>query len=807
LAAANLTSDNCKTLRENLLPFARPLLPVVLAFAAGLASPAWGLHLPEPWLAAGLAFLWANLGVLWLARRPVRLLPVALFWLMGVAFYQQALQPVFPLDHLVNLPQEQGLIIQGRLNRPSKIGSGRTQLYMTAQAWLSPQGWRPAAGRLLVNAPALEPPPVGTDLVVRGRLRVPGMLHNPGAYDWPRFLATDGIFRDMRLKGDGDLVFLASGASYPLGERLRGGIRQLLKPLRPELRAIYLSMLLGDQGEVTPAMRRNLARSGTSHLLVVNGLHLGMVAAVVFFLCSWLLRRSAWLLLRLNVMKTATLLSGAAVLGYAWVAGGSPSTQRAEIMVLAYLLLVFLGRPGELWSALALAALIILSLTPLRLFSISLQLSFAAVAFLIYLMPRILAWGAAYSSDSPPGLGNRLCTWVQEWGAASAVATLATAPLVAAYFQVVSLLGVIVNMVAIPLFLLLALPLGEAAVFAQAIHLTSLARALLFLGQFPLWLGWQAITLGAALPGSAIITPIPTWLQIALYYLALILVFFPRRSFWTWGGAGLAGAALLLSLAWPFMGSRGSLEVTCLDTYGGLSGLVVSPEGQRLAFSAPALSWSGHAGGGPGELPDYCHWRQFRTLDEVLALTFSQENAGELLTLAQQFNVGGIWYGHRGSPGPASWDLWKYLGDRGQSLRPLEPWPGGSQPPASLGSAQLEYLNLGQKGSFALAVSGQGRRVLILPPERQDFYARAALSIQGVSISPDLLVLPAALARAPEIEPWLAELKPRLLVIYGGAGGPGDYQRLANIPYRLTKDGAVSVFLGPEAVRVRQREY
>ncbi len=421
-AAANLTSDNCKTPRENPTPFSRPLLPVVLALMVGLASPAWGLRLPEKWLAAGLVLCWAILGVLWLARRPVRLLPLALFWLLGVAFYQQAVQPVFPLYHLVNLPQEQELIIQGRLNRPSKMGSERVQLFMTARAWLSPQGWRPATGRLLVSAPPLEPPPVGTGLVVRGKLRVPGELHNPGAFNRLRSLATDGIFRDLRLKGDGDLVFLASGAAYPLGERLRGGIRQLLKPLAPELRAIYLSMLLGDQGEVTPQMRRNLARSGTSHLLVVNGLHLGMVAAVVFFFSSWLLRRSAWLLLRLNVMKTATLLAAAAVLGYAWVAGGSPSTQRAEVMVLAYLLLVFLGRPRELWSALALAALIILSLTPLRLFAISFQLSFAAVAFLIYLMPRILAWGAASSSDSQPGLGARLYTWLKEWGAASAVA-------------------------------------------------------------------------------------------------------------------------------------------------------------------------------------------------------------------------------------------------------------------------------------------------------------------------------------------------------------------------------------------------
>ena len=311
------------------------------------------------------------------------------------------------------------------------------------------------------------------------------------------------------------------------------------------------------------------------------------------------------------------------------------------------------------------------------------------------------------------------------------------------------------------------------------------------MGQFPLWLGWQAITLGAALPGSAIIVPIPTWLQIALYYLALILVFAPRRSFWTWGGAGLAVLALLLSLAWPFLGPWGSLEVTCLDTYGGLSGMVDS---RRVSawYSAPRRTpGPGTRAGGSGPLPAYCHWRQFRTLDQVVAFTLSQDNAGELLPLAQQFKVGGYWYGHRGWPGPAIWDLWDYLGDRGRLPRPLEPWRGGSQPPASLGSAELQYLKLGPEEGFALAVAGQGRRVLILPPERQDFFLRAALLIQAVPASLDLLILPAAMARAPEIEPWLARLQPRLLVIYGGAVRPGDYQRLAKIPCHLTQDGAV----------------
>lgn len=767
---------------------------------AGLAAAAWGLNPPEWWLMGGLVFLWAALAALWLTRRPVRFLPLACFCLLGAAFYQQALHPVLPPHHLVNLPQEQEIALLGRLNRPAKLGQERVQLFIAAAAWLSPQGWRPATGYLLVAAPLLEAPPVGTDLVVRGKLRLPRELRNPGGFDRTRFLAADGIFRELRLKERGDLVFLASGA-FPLAEQLRGGIRQLLKHLDPELRAVYLSMLLGDQGEVTQEMRRFLSRTGTSHLLVVNGLHLAMVAAVIFFLSSWLMRRSAWLLLRLNVVKIATLLAAAAVVGYAWVAGGSPSTQRAEVMVLAFLLLIFLGRPREIWSALALAALIILSLSPLRLFSISFQLSFTAVAALIYLMPRLLKIGESLDREALPGLFEPGLRHLKEWATASLVATLATAPLVAAYFQVVSILGIVVNLAAIPLVLGMALPLGEAAVLAQACHLTPVAQFLLYLGQWPLWLGWQAISLGASLPGSAIIVPIPTWLQIGLYFQMLLLAFAPRRSFWTWAAAGLAGAALFFSVVWTMVNSPQLLEVNCLDTHGSLNCVIVSPEGRRLAVSAPAHSWSGRsdASSAFGALPAYCHWRQFRSLDQVVALSLNQDNAGEMLTLAQQFRLGGCWYGRRGAPGPALWDLWNYLGDRERLPKPLEPWRGGPPPPAQLGSVNLVYLKLGEDKDFALGLSGLGRQVLILPPGRQPLVPPGW---QAAAAGLDLLVLPAAMAEAADLSATLMKLQPRRLLFYGGNAGMALPKMGA--PSYVTREGAVSVYLGPAAVSVRQ---
>ena len=142
----------------------------------------------------------------------------------------------------------------------------------------------------------------------------------------------------------------------------------------PAGRAIYLAMLLGDQGEITQAMRQNFARTGTSHLLVINGLHLGMVALVTYWLSFWLLRCFPRLLLRVNVVKIATLLAAIPVVFYAQWPGGRLPPSGLRSWCWPTCSLVFLGRPGEVWSALALAALIILSLAPLRLFAISFQL-------------------------------------------------------------------------------------------------------------------------------------------------------------------------------------------------------------------------------------------------------------------------------------------------------------------------------------------------------------------------------------------------------------------------------------------------
>jgi hypothetical protein len=288
----------------------------------------------------------------------------------------------------------------------------------------------------------------------------------------------------------------------------------------------------------------------------------------------------------------------------------------------------------------------------------------------------------------------------------------------------------------------------------------------------------------------------PTWLMIAAYYAVLILVFYPPRSYLTWIGSGLAGVVLLTAAALPLATAPRALEVTCLDAYGGLKGVVVSPENRRLVVSAAAPPRWGRPAPGWGPLPGYLHWRWFRRLDLAIALNLNEANAGELLTLAQQFHVGSFWYGRRDRAGDAYRDLANYLGDRGATPRSLE----RDRLPAAMGGLALQYVKLSPDAAPALEVAYQGRRVLLLPPVG----GRAAEALPAAAGSLEALVIPAELATSENRNHIMARLKPRRVVVYGDPGRSHAARSPWPVPCDFTREGAVSLYLDPSGVTARQ---
>lgn len=747
----------------------RPLVPVALAFMAGIGGASWGFQVPSAWVAPLLAAGWVGLLWGWWRDRRLLLLPLIWFFLAGAAFYHQSLQPVFPPGHVTSLPVDEELSLRGRLVRPPRVGMAGLQLVLEVEAWHSPQGWRPAVGPVLVHVPLAEEPPPGSQAVVRGRLQVPRTLRNPFAAPRPRNLAREGIFRTLSLREPTDLVWLAT-PPLSLKERLRGGIRGLLAAYPGEVRALYRALLLGEQGEITREMREALSRTGTAHLVAISGLHLGMAAAITYAGVFWLLRRLPWLLLRLHALKAATVAAALPVVGYAWLAGGSPATQRAEVMVLAYLAAVLLNRAREVWSVLALAALVLLAFNPLQLFSPSFALSFTAVAGLLALLPRWSAWLPEIPAERGPRIWwLRLRRWLPGAFLTSLAASVATAPLVAWFFNILPVLGFLVNLAAIPLVLGLALPLGELAALAQMLGLTPMARVLLDLGQWPLGLGWRIIEHASRLPGAAVICPTPTPVQLLLSYGMLACLALPRGGRLAYGGAALAAGTLLLTVLLP-RGNFQGVEVTVLDHPGGLAALVSAPDNRRLLISAGTPDFPGREEILQDVVLRHLHGSQIRSLKEVAVLALTRANAPELYELARRFPVA-IW--------TISWPrelsaagvaLLNLLGDERRRVRQA----GAGAGPQVLGPLELVYLP--GTGGAALELRAYGCRVLFLPP--------VALTRVPEGAGWDVVIAP-GLPPPQELGAW----KARRWVLYGSPGDRAGVPPSATV--RPTYQGAV----------------
>ena len=179
-----------------------------------------------------------------------------------------------------------------------------------------------------------------------------------------------------------------------------------------------------------------------------------------------------------------------------------------------------------------------------------------------------------------------------------------------------------------------------------------------------------------------------------------------------------------------------------------------------------------------------------------MALDLSDANAAELLTLAEQFQVGSYWWGRRGRQGPAYWEVWNYLGDRGAVPRSL----ARGHPPTALGSVALNLVKLASHQGLALEATYRGRRVLLIPPA-----GRLAAEDLPVPAGPlEVLVIPATLNNPRDRNLIVARLQPQRVIMYGGPSRSDSPRTIWPIPCHNTREGAVSVYLAAAGVTTRQ---
>lgn len=331
----------------------------------------------------------------------------------------------------------------------------------------------------------------GSSLAIVARLRRPHGFVNPGGFDYERWL----FLNDYGATGYVRSGSIDTAAAYGLAQawlRLRAKLARRIEDAAGNRKAAALirALTLGDRSGFDDADWRSLRRTGTSHLVAISGMHIGLLAMLAFAAVRCLALRlpSPWSGRDLEIGAAAAV---AAAFLYAALAGFALPTRRALIMVCVALAVLVSRRKVGRFAGLATALVAVLLADPTATLRASFALSFGAVALLLVLAaPRSLERNARRRG------GWRALVGLQ-WGI-----TLGLLPLTGAFFGQVSLLGACVNLVAIPWFCFVLVPWTLAASAALAVPVAG--SALMHAAGVAAALTWTVLAWAARVPAAAV---------------------------------------------------------------------------------------------------------------------------------------------------------------------------------------------------------------------------------------------------------------------------------------------------------------
>ena len=699
------------------------------------------------------------------------------------------------------------------------------------------------------------------------RFERPRVYRNPGSFDFRWWLEAindiswEGSIRNPAAvqKLSGTQLSRLSMAVEGLRVRLLHGIDRLYPSWSSEGRvgAVLKAVLLGDRSSLDSDTIENFRQSGLYHLLVISGLHVGLLASVILFFLylfrvgeTW---RALWLL---------TLLGA-----YSLLVEQRAPTLRATLMIAAYLLARYLYRDRSALNAVGLAALILLFHRPAWLFEAGFELSFSAALLIAGLaLPILQLTTVPYrsalmrlgdverdSSLAPrlaqlrldlrsivrwlerrsPFMGRRpaLCEglitiparillWVADLVLFSAILQVGLLMPMAETFHRVTIVGIGLNTVAFPLMTLL---------IAVAIPTVILAATLPFLAVWPGRLLYLITNALLALTGirseplwmSYRIPEPPFWVALG-FALAIVAIALTlgrhRRACWTFTGVFILFTILVVT--YPFAPNipKGTLEVTALDCGRGEAIFSVLPDGTTILIDAGGREQfrSDIGRWNPGEeiISPYLWSRGIKRIDVVVLEEGSDENINAVNAVLHNFEVGELWRSPELSS-PAEVALLNFARERHIRIREIAAGDG-----KGYGGTNIEVLWPPLSPPISLLPFSDRSPVLritdrdgsILLRGNTDEEVEAALAKSSGQLSSTVLVSARPVSKIVSQKDFLALVNPRIVLESSdtrNSRNPGATQHIqtaasADVPvFTTARDGAITIDISDSSISVR----
>ncbi len=265
------------------------------------------------------------------------------------------------------------------------------------------------------------------------KLKRPHGLANPHGFDYEKFLFQQHIGATGYVRKSADNHRISEASPYYMGywrEALRDRVDQALPNNAHS--GVIKALLLGDRGAITQQQWAVFRKTGTSHLIAISGLHIGLVSALVFGLVRWLGLR--FRVTSRRILQYAIVIAFMVASLYAALAGFAVPTQRALIMLFVIYAGIYWQRYYSPFHVISLALIAVLFYDPLSIMSAGFWLSFAAVAVILFmLVGRFKRLRLIYQM-------LRLQLWI----------SMGLLPLVLYFFQQVSLVSPLANVLAVP---------------------------------------------------------------------------------------------------------------------------------------------------------------------------------------------------------------------------------------------------------------------------------------------------------------------------------------------------------------------
>jgi len=411
------------------------------------------------------------------------------------------------------------------------------------------------------------------------RLKPPHGFMNPAGFDYEGWLFHNGIRARGYVRDD------------PLNQRLgEGGLRFGLLRVRHHIGSVIdlqlqqgrassllKALVIGDRSGLNPAEWELFRRTGTNHLIAISGLHISIVGGLAYFLATVGWRLLPWLALRIAAPKAAAAAAQVAGTCYAALAGFSIPTQRALIMLTVVTLGIILQAQFKSLRSLGLALMIVVVLDPSAVLSPGFWLSFLAVT--------VIFIGVGYRT----GRQHILVSLSRvQW-----FIGLGLVPVLLIWQQQVPLVAPLVNLLAVPLFSLLIIPISLGGTLLSLVWRDG-GYVPLITADWLLDICRTLLTQAALFPLQISASPaIPLYLWVALVWGTLLLLL-PR------GIPGrIPGLVMLLPLILHSPVStpeQGEFRFTLLDVGQGMAAVVQTRKHTLVFDAGPEYSPGFNAG-------------------------------------------------------------------------------------------------------------------------------------------------------------------------------------------------------------------